>query len=123
MVEYVSQPRIKYGSNNKYIIPDFYIPSKNIFIEIKSRTYHMLGTASEKLDHVPRKYSKLKLTKEYKNSTTLIVCSAGELLQDTTRDLLDINDNSSEYNKDFIKLCNNHNIIAFISVADLESYF
>jgi hypothetical protein len=53
-----------YSSRKRYLQPDFYIPSKKLFVEIKSRTYNCCGTTSEKIDHAARKYStKLSLTK------------------------------------------------------------
>jgi len=55
-IEYQSQPSVHYTLNNKkrFIQPDFYIPSKDLFIEVKSRSYNCNGTASEKLDHIVR---------------------------------------------------------------------
>ena len=119
-IKYKSQPKINYGESKLYIKPDFYLPDKDIFIEVKSRSYNMSGTANEKLDHTPRKYMKLKLTNDYKNSKLLIVCCAGELLQDSTIDLIKP---SSDYEKELINFHQTYgNLINYISVNDILNY-
>ena len=118
-IKYKSQPRINYG-NSKYIKPDFYLPDQDIFIEVKSRSYNMSGTANEKLDHVPRKYMKLKSSNDYKNSKLLIVCCAAELLQDSTMDLIKP---SSDYVKRWVVFQQTYgNLINYVSVNDILNY-
>jgi hypothetical protein len=119
------QPRIKYQIENKsrYIQPDFFIPDKNLFIEVKSRSYNCNGTASEKLDHIVRKYSKLEYTDKYKKSKLLIVCSASEIFEETTRELLDYEKKSSRtYIKEFVKLSKKYNILDWIPLSKLNKY-
>ena len=118
-IKYKEQPIIRYGSEKNYIKPDFYIKEKDLFIEVKSRSYYISGTASEKIDHIPRKYHKLKQTSDYKNSKILIVFSAGELHQDSTLELLN---NSNEYVKDFKVLSKKHNILEWISIDKLNNF-
>ncbi len=121
-IDFKSQEKIYYVKNNKnrYIIPDFYIPSKNLFLEVKSRTFNISGTASEKLDNCPRKYSNLQLS-DYSESKILIICSAGELLQESTIELINY-EKSTHYTQDFIKLCKNHNVLDFVSIKDFLKY-
>jgi hypothetical protein len=123
-VKYVCQPIIKYGKNKRYLQPDFYIPSKDLFIEVKSRTYNCGGTSSEKIDHVARKYStKLSLTEKYKNSKVLIVFCAGELFEETTLDLINHRDkDSSLYIKNFVVFTKKYNVLDWIDVNNLEKF-
>jgi len=119
-IPFISQPKISYGNAKRYLKPDFYIPSKDIFIEVKSRSYNMGGTASEKLDYVPRKYEILKSTKDYKNSKLLIVCCADEINQESTKELIYP---TRQITKDFLNLYKEKgNLIAYISVVDLINY-
>jgi len=124
-ITFKEQPVIKYTLNNKqrYIQPDFYIPDKDLFIEVKSRGYNCNGTASEKLDHIVRKYSKLDLTDKYKKSKLLVVCSAYELFEDSSSELLNYNTkNTRSYIKDFIKLSKKYNILDWIPISKINKY-
>lgn len=123
-IKYIKHPKIKYGMNGRYLQPDFYIPSKDMFIEVKSRTYNCGGTSSEKIDHVSRKYStKLRMTNKYKNSKVLVVFCAGELHERSTMDLINYRKKSSGgYVKDFVNFSKRYNILDWISVNDLEKY-
>lgn len=124
-IDFLEQPIIKYNINGKkkYIQPDFYIPKKDLFIEVKSRGYNCNGTASEKLDHIVRKYSKLELTDNYKKSKLLIVCSAYELFEESTSELLNYNQKTSRsYIKDFVKLSKKYNILDWIPISKLNEY-
>lgn len=123
-IEYLKQPIIKYGNGKRYLQPDFYIPSKNLFIEVKSRTYNCGGTSSEKIDHAARKYStKLKRTKKYKNAKVLIVFCAGELYEETTIELINHkNSKTSIYVKEFINFTKKHNVLDWIDVNDIDRY-
>ena len=127
-IEFIAQPTIKYGpiinKKQRYLQPDFYIPSKNLFIEVKSRTYNCGGTASEKIDHVARKYSsKLTLTKDYQNAKVLIVFCAGELFEETTLQLINhTDDNASVYVKEFVEFTKQHSVLDWIDVNDIDKY-
>ena len=123
-VEYIAQPTIRYGNNKRYLQPDFYIPNKNLFIEVKSRTYNCGGTSSEKIDHAARKYStKLGLTKDYKNAKVLVVFCAGELFEDSTLQLINYkNKDSAQYVKDFVEFTKQYNILDWININDIDKY-
>lgn len=124
-IHFQIQPKIKYNLDNKirYIQPDFYIPNKNMFIEVKSRSYNCTGTASEKLDHIVRKYSKLDYTDKYKKSKLLIVCSASEIFEESTSEILDYKKKSSRsYIKEFINLSKKHHIMDWISISKINKY-
>lgn len=126
-IEFVSQPIIKYidviSNKKRYIQPDFYIPSKDLFIEVKSRTYNCGGTASEKHSHIPQKYSKLQMTKQYANSKILIVFLAGELFIPETLELIHYKkDYSRKYIKDFVNLSKEHNILDWIDINNIDIY-
>ena len=110
-------------TKSRFIQPDFYIPEKDLFIEVKSRSYNCNGTASEKLDHIVRKYSKLEMTDDYKNSKLLIVCSAYELFEESTSELLNYNNKTSRsYVKDFVKLSKKYNILDWIPVSKINTF-
>jgi hypothetical protein len=124
-IHFKNQPKIKFVYNKKirYIQPDFYIPHKNLFIEVKSRSYNCSGTASEKLDHIVRKYSKLDLSDEYKNSKLLVVCSASEIFQESTNEILSYKNKSTRsYIKEFVQLSKKHNILDWIPISKINSY-
>lgn len=111
------------NKKSRFIQPDFYIPEKDLFIEVKSRSYNCNGTASEKLDHIVRKYSKLELTEEYKKSKLLIICSAYELFEESTKELLNYNNiTSRSYIKDFVKLSKKYNILDWIPVSKIHKF-
>lgn len=107
-IGFVKQKKIKCGES--YIIPDFYIPNDNLVIEVKSRSYFVSGTASEKIDHIPRKYSKI----ERKKLKVLVVFCANEI--NYQKELIEI---STDYLRDFCKLAKKYGVIGWISVADL----
>ena len=123
-IEYNQQPTIKYGTGKRYLQPDFYIPSKNLFVEVKSRTYNCGGTSSEKVDHAARKYStKLALTNDYKESKVLIVFCAGELFEESTLQLINYKyANSPDYVKGFVEFTKQHNVLDWIDINDLDKY-
>lgn len=124
-VSFIRQPIVNYVLNGKkkFIQPDFYIPKKDLFIEVKSRGYNCNGTASEKLDHIVRKYSKLDLTEKYKNSKLLVVCSAYELFEESSCELLNYNEKTSRsYIKDFVKLSKKYNILDWIPISKINHY-
>jgi hypothetical protein len=111
------------NKKSRFIQPDFYIPEKDLFIEVKSRSYNCNGTASEKLDHIVRKYSKLEMTDDYKNSKLLIVCSAYELFEESTSELLNYNNKTSRsYIKDFVKMSKKYNILDWIPVSKIHKF-
>ena len=123
-VDYIQQPTIKYGAGKRYLQPDFYIPSKNLFIEVKSRTYNCGGTSSEKIDHAARKYStKLNMTNDYKDSKVLIVFCAGELFEESTLQLINHKySNSPDYVKGFVEFTKKYNVLDWIDVNEISKY-
>jgi hypothetical protein len=123
-IEYLQQPTIKYGTGKRYLQPDFYIPSRNLFVEVKSRTYNCGGTSSEKIDHAARKYStKLNMTKDYIDAKVLIVFCAGELFEETTVELINHNNpKSSRYVKEFVEFTKQHSVLDWIDVNDIHNY-
>jgi hypothetical protein len=109
--------------STRFIQPDYYLPDHDLFIEVKSRSYNCNGTASEKLDHIVRKYSKLEFTDDYKNSKLLIVCSAYELFEESTSELLNYNNKTSrKYIKDFVQLSKKYNILDWIPIHKINNY-
>lgn len=109
--------------SNRFIQPDYYLPDYDLFIEVKSRSYNCNGTASEKLDHIVRKYSKLEFTNDYKKSKLLIVCSAYELFEESTSELLNYNNKTSrKYIKDFVQLSKKYNILDWIPINKIHNY-
>lgn len=123
-IDFLEQPNIKYGVKERYFKPDIYIPSKNMFIEVKSRTYNCGGTSSEKIDNVARKYStKLSLTKDYKDAKILIVFCAGELYEESTLQLINYKHNNTPiYVKEFIELSKRHNVLDWIDINNIDRY-
>lgn len=123
-IEYIQQPTIKYGTGKRYLQPDFYIPSKHLFIEVKSRTYNCGGTSSEKVDHAARKYStKLSLTTDYQQAKVLIVFCAGELFEESTLQLINYKyTNAPDYVKGFVEFTKQHNVLDWIDINHLDKY-
>jgi len=123
-VKFQIQPQIKYQNGKKFIKPDFYIPEKNLFIEVKSKTFNCSGTASEKIDHIPRKYSKLNFSQEiYLKSKVLVVFCANELLTPSTIELIckDLS-KKSEYTIQFIDLARKYKIVDWVSPNEIKYY-
>ncbi|NDA63903.1 MAG: hypothetical protein EBX50_18025 [Chitinophagia bacterium] len=119
----ISDDDFTVGKSSRFIQPDYYLPDYDLFIEVKSRSYNCNGTASEKLDHIVRKYSKLEFTDDYKNSKLLIVCSAYELFEESTSELLNYNNKTSrKYIKDFVKLSKQYNILDWIPIYKINNY-
>ena len=114
-VNFQVQPKIEYILDNtvKFIKPDFYVPDKNLFIEVKSKTFNCSGTASEKIDHIPRKYSKLEFSdKIYLKTKVLVVFCGGELMTPSTLELISKDlSKKSEYTISFIDLARKHKIV------------
>jgi len=123
-IDYLQQPTIKYGTGKRYLQPDFYVPSKNLFIEVKSRTYNCGGTSSEKIDHAARKYStKLKMSNDYKEAKVLIVFCAGELFEESTLELINYKSKQTPlYVKEFVEFTKTHSVLDWIDVNDLDNY-
>lgn len=123
-IDFVKQPTIKYGTAKRFLQPDFYIPSKNLFVEVKSRTYNCGGTSSEKIDHAARKYStKLNMTSNYKDAKVLIVFCAGELFEESTLQLINYRyANAPDYIKGFVEFTKQHSVLDWIDVNDLNQY-
>lgn len=113
-IKYVKNKRISIGTN--YIIPDFYLQDLNIILEVKSRSFHCPGSSSEKIDNIPRKYSKLSETSKYFNTKVIVVFCAYETVNKTTKELLEP---ESEYCKEFIELCKKYNVIKWVNVENL----
>lgn len=116
-LKFVKNKRMTVGAT--YIVPDFYIPEKDLILEVKSRGYNCGGTSSEKIDNIPRKYSKLLNTEDYKNTKVIVVLCAYELLNKSTVELLD---NTTRYSNEFLKLARDFNVERFISVKDLKRH-
>lgn len=114
-VTFVKNKRIQVGAS--YIIPDFYLPEKDLILEVKSRGYNCGGTSSEKIDNIPRKYSKLLETEDYTHTKVVVVLCAYELLNKSTLELLD---NNTKYSNSFLNLAKSFNVELFISVRDLK---
>lgn len=105
-IKYYRNTRIKLD-NGKYLIPDF--ETDDYFIEVKSKGYFSTGTASEKIDCIPRKYSKLK--KKY-----LVILCAAEI-----RDNNEILNQTTEYAESFIKTAERFGLIGFITLRQFGS--
>lgn len=121
-IKYIEQPIIRYGK--RHIRPDFYLPDLDLFVEVKSRTYNCVGTASEKADNISRKYNCiLPLTEKYKKSKVLIVFCAGELLQSSTQELINYRDLPDQhYTRRFIELSKEYSILDWIDIKRIGMY-
>lgn len=74
------------------------------FVEIKSRSYTSTGTASEKLDNIPKKYSEVFEETGYK---TIVVFSAGQINEKNAISKLYP---STDYDIDFVEQSFRHGI-------------
>jgi DNA adenine methylase len=116
-IKYKKNMRIPVG--NSYIIPDFYIPHLDLIFEVKSRGYNSPGTASEKIDNIPRKYSQIIESVGYSNTKVVVVFCAYEAINKKNLELVNP---VSNYCKDFVNLCKKYNVIDFICVKDIYKY-
>jgi DNA adenine methylase len=116
-IEYKKNMRIP--ADGSYIIPDFYIPHLNLIFEVKSRGYNSPGTASEKIDNIPRKYSHIMLTKGYENTKVVVVFCAYEAVNKKNLELVNP---VSDYCIDFTNMCKKYNVIDFICLRDIYKY-
>jgi hypothetical protein len=117
-LDYDSQLKIKLP-HPPNIIPDFYLPGLDLFIEVKSRGYNCPGTASEKLDYIIRKYSRVQELPLYKNSKLLVVCCAQEMFESSTLELLNPIRNPV---KKLMSAWRQIGFLDIISFGDLEKY-
>jgi DNA adenine methylase len=115
-IKYVKNKRISTTGVYKYIIPDFYLQDLDIILEVKSRGFNCVGTASEKIDHIPRKYSNLINTVKYFDTKVIVVFCGYETINKTTQELVNP---QREYCKDFIEHCKKYNVIHWINVGNL----
>lgn len=113
-IKYVKNKRISTGTT--YIIPDFYLQDLDIILEVKSRSFNCPGTASEKIDNIPRKYSRLLQTSKYFNTKVIVVFCGYETINNSTKEFVEP---TSNYCKDFIELCKKYNVIKWVNVGDL----
>lgn len=98
------------------VIPDFYLNELDVVLEIKSRGFNCPGTASEKIDNIPRKYSKIRETIPYKNTKIVVVFAGYEILNPSSRELTIP---SREYTIDFIDLSKKYGVVRWITLPDL----
>lgn len=115
-IKYQKNKRITVDSS--YIIPDFYLPEYDLIIEVKSRGYNSPGTSSEKIDNIPRKYSRLLDIDIFKNTKVIVVFCAYEI---TNKHNIEIIECSTKYTRDFVELCKKYNTVAWIPVYDMLS--
>lgn len=116
---YKFKKNIRIMIDNTYIIPDFYLYELDIILEVKSRSYTCKGTASDKIDNIPRKYSKIIKTELYKNTKIIVVFCAFEIINTNTIEIIEA---KTEYTIDFINLCKKYNVINWIKVENLIQY-
>lgn len=115
-IKYIKHKRIK-TINGKFIIPDFVLEELKIILEVKCRSYNVQGTASEKIDNIPRKYSVLKYDNNFKDYKILVVFCGAEIIYQ--KELIQ---KQTEYSIDFCNLCKKYNVIDFISVEKIHQY-
>jgi DNA adenine methylase len=113
-IKFKKNLRIPVGDT--YIIPDLYLPDINVLLEIKSRGYNSPGTATEKIDNIPRKYSKIMTNNQFKNTKVIVVFCAYETIN---KQVLELVNQTTEYAKDFTKLCRSYNVDNWILVQNL----
>jgi len=117
-VKFKKNIRIHVGDT--YIVPDFYLYELDIILEIKSRSYNCPGTASEKIDNIPRKYSKIISVSKFKSTKVVVVFCAFEAINPSSLELVIKN---TEYSRDFTQLCKKYNVVEWILVSDLSKMF
>lgn len=107
---------LRISTNESYVIPDFYLYEYDTILEIKSRSYGCSGTASEKVDNIPRKYSKIRDNDAYLDTKIVVVFCCYEILNPLCLELVNP---TSKYALDFVKLSKNHGVIKWIVLPDL----
>ena len=106
--------------------PDGYVPELNLFLEVKTRSYHIGGSASEKLDSIPRKYS--KLLQESNGAKCIVVFAANQMYEKNGKELSDAfagvnklhNAYVNPYTIEFVDLCKKYGIINMIPITHLR---
>lgn len=98
------------------VIPDFYLYELDVVLEIKSRGFNCTGTASEKIDNIPRKYSKIRETTSYKNTKIVVVFAGYEILNPSSKELLNP---IREYVVDFVDLSKKYGVAHWITLPNL----
>ena len=115
-LHYDSQVNVK-TPDGRVMRPDGYIPELDMYVEVKSRAYHSSGASwSEKLDHIPRKYSRICGDGR---SSCLVVFSANQMYERTGRALLD---QTEPYVRDFVGLARKYGVCDWIPITQLRSY-
>lgn len=101
------------------IRPDGFVEigKEKLIVEIKSRTYTCTGTASEKIDCIPRKLSLIYKKYGYKS---IIIFVAGQIVEKSGQAFLIDN---SDYVKSFKKFAETEaGIIRWLSIMDIPSF-
>jgi DNA adenine methylase len=88
----------------------------DVILEIKSRGYNCPGTASEKIDNIPRKYSKIRDCETYKNTKIIVVFVGYEILNPSSQELVNP---LREYVVDFVSLASKYNVSHWINLPNL----
>lgn len=101
--------------DGSFIFTDGYIPELDLYVEVKSRSYHTRGTISEKLDGIPRKYARVHGPRR----RCVVVLSAYQAVERTGTELLGA---GSDYAKDFRRLALKYGIVDWVSCAQLGAF-
>ena len=112
---YDAQVNVK-TPDGRVMRPDGFIPELDMDVEVKSRAYYSSGASwSEKLDHIPRKYSRICGD----GKSCLVVFSANQMYERTGRALLD---QTEPYVRDFVGLARKYGVRDWIPITELRSY-
>jgi hypothetical protein len=110
------------AGKSKVITPDFYHHDLPFMVEIKSRSYYGSGTASEKLDGIPRKYH--PATVKYKKPL-LIVFAAGQIVEPLGSEILSAATAFKEGEKesgsmlqDFIAFAHKYGVLDWVGLSN-----
>lgn len=104
------------ATNGSLLRPDGYIPELNMYVEVKTRAYYSKGSWSEKLDHVPRKYSQICSN----GKTCIVVLSANQMFERCGHSLC--SNKSDEYTKEFVSLAKKYGVVKWIPISKLASF-
>jgi DNA adenine methylase len=114
--EIVFKKNLRISTAHCSVIPDFYLYELDVILEIKSRSYNCPGTASEKIDNIPRKYSKIHDCETCKNTKIIVVFAGYEILNPSSQELVNP---LREYVVDFVSLAKKYNVTDWINLPNL----
>lgn len=111
----------KLTCNNIKIKPDGYLPTYDVYIEIKSLGYFAKGTAPEKLDSIARKYSHIY---NCFGKKVIVILTANAMFEKNGKEIYDAyKNNGTTYIKKLISVWKEISVKDIVCYSELDNYF